>query len=275
MHKSKSISVLGCGWLGFPLGKELVKAGFFVRGGTTTIDKLSELSKWGIDPFLVQFKPEFESTRGEEFFNAEMLYINIPPKGDCKKFLDQMDNVLQLVLKNGIKKVIFISSTSVYGDLNAEVDEKTDPIPGSAIGEALLVAEKMFLNSSSFKTTVIRFGGLVGSDRHPGRLFARKIGISNGRAPVNLIHRKDCIGIILEVLSKEMWGLILNACSPDHLSRQEYYKLESKALHLPAPNFKDELTKWKKVNSLYLTNLLQYQFKVEDWKKWLLEFNSR
>ena len=43
----KQISILGCGWLGFPLAQALLKAGFSTKGSTTSIDKKEMLEKAG------------------------------------------------------------------------------------------------------------------------------------------------------------------------------------------------------------------------------------
>ena len=99
----------------------------------------------------------------------------------------------------------FISSTSVYGDVCGMVDEDTLPSPETLSGEILVLAEKLFTSSNSFQTTVIRFGGLVGPGRDPGRFFAGKENISNGLAPVNLIHLDDCIGIGKEIIRKNFF----------------------------------------------------------------------
>ena len=50
-----NIAVIGCGWLGFPLSKELLKQGHVVYGSTTTINKFDELIAESIQPFSVQF----------------------------------------------------------------------------------------------------------------------------------------------------------------------------------------------------------------------------
>lgn len=47
------ISILGCGWLGFPLAKALLLKGFSVKGSTTSSEKLATLEKAGITPFLI------------------------------------------------------------------------------------------------------------------------------------------------------------------------------------------------------------------------------
>ena len=63
-----------------------------------------------------------------------------------------------------------MSSTSVYGDSFpiVEITEETKPNPDTESGKQLVIAETLFVQSNPhFKTTVIRFGGLLGDDRHP------------------------------------------------------------------------------------------------------------
>ncbi|WP_423146654.1 SDR family NAD(P)-dependent oxidoreductase [Rubrolithibacter danxiaensis] len=269
MDKIKYISVLGCGWLGFPLAKELRNKGFFVRGATTTTDKLSILKAEKIDPFLVQFNPSLTSNRGEEFFETDILIVNIPPKGKPELFLEQIKEIVKLIKKNEISHVLFVSSTSVYSEQNKEVTEENFPQPDSEVGKALLNAEELFMKLNGSKNTVIRFAGLTGPGRDPGRFLSGKKDISNGRAPVNLIHMEDCIGLILSVIEKKCWGFRFNACSPDHPSREAFYQLAAKKGNFSTPEFKDELLSWKKINSRNIPALLGYQYKVSDWMSWL------
>lgn len=266
MEKATVISVLGCGWFGFPLAVRLAEKGFFVRGSTTSAKKLDELSGKGIDPFLVQFNPRFQNIEGEEFFNTDILIINLPPKGNFGMFIEQIQEVLKHILKHQIKKVLFISSTSVYGEMNAEVNEDIVPQPETLSGKAMLAAESIFLENTTFQTAIIRFGGLIGPGRHPGRFFSGKKDIPNGEAPVNLIHLNDCIGIVETVIEKNAWNNVFNACSPQHPSRRKFYTAAAKDAGLPPPEFKDELLNWKVVNSRNIPNILNYQF-VRDLNK--------
>ena len=48
------ISILGCGWLGFPLAKKLIEIGFEVKGSTTSENKLALLKSNNIEPFLLR-----------------------------------------------------------------------------------------------------------------------------------------------------------------------------------------------------------------------------
>jgi len=262
MNKRTVISVLGCGWLGFPLAQQLAENGFFVRGSTTSTEKLKSLSEKNIDPFLVQFNPHYTSGRGKEFFNCDIIIVTIPPKKEYDLFLLQMQELSKIILEYRIPNTIFISSTGVYGDINTEVDEYSIPRPDTISGKSMLAAEELFLGKA-FQTTIIRFGGLIGPGRHPGRFFSGKKDIPNGKAPVNLIHLDDCIGIIEKVIQKDSWNKIYNACAPQHPSRKDFYTAAAADAGLPLPEFKDELQKWKIVKSRNTPEFLNYQFKCD------------
>jgi nucleoside-diphosphate-sugar epimerase len=151
----------------------------------------------------------------------------------------------------------------VYGDSNTEVDEYTDARPDTDSGKAILAAESLLKGYKNFSTTVIRFGGLIGPDRNPGRFFAGKKGIPNGQAPVNLIHLSDCIGITLSILENAAFGNTFNACSPDHPSRADFYTNAAIQSSMELPEFKDELLNWKQVNSIMLNQKLSYSFEFK------------
>jgi nucleoside-diphosphate-sugar epimerase len=74
----------------------------------------------------------------------------------------KLQRVINAINQNKAQKVIFISSTGVYADLNMEVNELTDPQPDTISGKILYEAEELFRQQIKFKTTIIRFGGLIG-----------------------------------------------------------------------------------------------------------------
>ena len=55
MNSKKTVSILGCGWLGLPLAKLLIAKGFNVKGSTTSEHKLHTLAQYGIASILVHF----------------------------------------------------------------------------------------------------------------------------------------------------------------------------------------------------------------------------
>lgn len=258
--KNKKISVLGCGWLGFPLAKLLVAKGWQVKGSTTTPEKLSLLQSADIEPFLLQLETE-NTAYNPNFFNSDFLLINIPPgrKTAPSFYLSKMQSLLPYIEASSISKVVFISSTSVYGDVCREVTEADEPDKSSE----LLQVEMLFLSAENFQTTVIRFGGLFGPDRNPGRFFRDKNSIPNGLVPVNLIHLNDCLGLIEAVLNQPKTG-IYNAVAPSHPTKQEFYSKAIEKMGLAAPDFLAEKTAWKIINADKIMQDLNYQFQYPD-----------
>lgn len=260
MHTT--VSILGCGWLGTQLGKSLLSKGYHVNGSTTTPSRIFELAEAEIKPFYLKIEPGIDSIISEDFFNADVLVISIPPGRDKlveSVFPEQILEIKQLVKQTGIPKVLFISSTSVYEATNSEVYEGKEGNPEKPSGRALLKAEKLLLDETSFKTTVVRFGGLIGPGRNPARFFAGKENIP-GKVPVNLIHSTDCINIILKILETDVWGEVFNACSPEHPTREEFYLTACAISRLPAPHFIDKPENYRIIKSDKLRKKLNYKF---------------
>jgi nucleoside-diphosphate-sugar epimerase len=260
------ISILGCGWYGLALGKELVKRGHLVNGSTTSANRINELKEAGLMPYTVNItgsKVEYDT----QFFNCETLIICIPPKlrSGSVDYIAKILELISLLIKFNIKQVVYISSTGVYPESNATLDETVRPKPDTDSGKILFDAEELLRNHNSFKCTVIRFGGLVGPGRHPGRFFSGKTDIPNGRAPVNLIHLTDCLNIALAVIDKQLFGQTYNACAPHHPSKFEFYTRAAQHAGFPLPQFIDELQQWKAIESVNLTRFLNYHFTVNDW----------
>ncbi len=266
----KTISILGCGWYGFELAKKLVQQHYIVKGSSTTPEKLDLLATHRIRPFLINFQKDKESY-DPAFFQTDVLFICIPPNrraGQQSDFSAKIAHIANAAKLNKVNQVVFISSTAVYGDINEEITELTVARPETESGRAILEAEKLLSSQQAFTSTIIRFGGLIGPEREPGRFFAGKTDVPNGRAPINLIHLDDCIGLSLSLLKNGTFGHIYNACSPDHPSKQQFYTTAALRTQLPAPVFKDELLNWKIISTIQ-SPLVNYKYLVSNWIEWL------
>ena len=201
---NNQISILGCGWLGLPLAKSLLENEFSVNGSTTSLEKISVLERNGIQPFQIELsETEIKGEIDSFLATSKILIIDIPPKlrsASSESFVKKIQNLIPFIEKSKIEKVVFISSTSVYADNNSVVTEATKPNPNTESGKQLAQAENLLQGNPNFKTTVIRFGGLIGEDRHPIHFLAGRKNIENPEAPINLIHQIDCIGIIEKIL---------------------------------------------------------------------------
>lgn len=257
------LSILGCGWLGLPLAQSLIDKGFSVNGSTTSPSKMEQLKAVGINPFLISLTADGIEGDIENFLRrSEILIIDIPPKlrgENSESFTDKIKNLVPYIEGSGIAKVMFASSTAVYADDNTIVTEETPAKPETESGKQLLEAEGLLANAN-FKTTVLRFGGLVGDDRQPVKYLAGKENLENPDGPVNLIHQKDCIGIMLKVIETNTWGGIFNAVAPYHPTREEHYTKQAVTLGLPLPKFSHEkISKGKTVSSQKSAEVLGYR----------------
>jgi nucleoside-diphosphate-sugar epimerase len=260
----KNISILGCGWFGLPLAKALLKLGYNVKGSTTSIDKVPILNDAGINAFLLNFNAN-EIPETDNFFETDILIICIPPKRKSTEFSDYPNkiNIILNLAQGKSKNIIFVSSTSVYGDVNATVNENTIPIPDTDSGQLLLKTEQNFLNKNSFSKTILRFAGLIGPNRDPGRFFAGKTEIPNGLAPVNLIELEDALGVTIAIIEQQKFGYIYNACNANHPSRLDFYTRASIKSNLELPKFIKEKQAWKIIDSINISKYLGYEFKKE------------
>lgn len=258
----KRISILGCGWLGLPLAEHLLKRGFTVKGSVTSSHKFDLLTYSGVRPFRLLLNEFSVEVSDPGFFEADVLIVSIPPRRTEaieRIFPAQIGQLIPFILRYKIEKIIFISSTSVYPENGRNAIEDDILQPEKDSGKALILAENLLINQPEFKTTVIRFGGLIGADRNPAR-FLQKNGKPVSNVPVNLIHLDDCIGIISGIIEKELWGETLNACCPEHPLKKEFYGKAAEISGFSIPEFTEENGEFKLVDSSKLIRLLDYSF---------------
>ena len=267
--KASQISILGCGWVGLPLAEYLISVGYIIKGSTTSEYKLQRLESSKISPYLIHLDEEQIVGDISEFLaTSETLIINIPPglrRNPQKNHVKAIENLVSEIEKSSVKNVLYISSTSVFQD---EIDfpkiaDDTLPNATSRSSKQLIDIEVMLQNNPNFKTTILRFSGLFGDDRHPGKFLSGKKELKNPEAPVNLIHQTDCIAIIAKLIHNSIWDVTLNACYPAHPARKAYYTNYCKAHDLALPGFDNSFpSKGKIIDGSKVAQLLSYKYQT-------------
>jgi nucleoside-diphosphate-sugar epimerase len=285
------ISILGCGWLGLPLGKYLVEKGHLVKGSTTSESKIALLSEIGIEPFLIKFSPQIEfpsspllsmspqttipnfssplsvgtqtTTFLSYFLNSEVLIICIPPRAGkygADFHVQQIESLLEYLPSSTIKSIIYTSSTSVYPDLNREVTEDDEVIENHA-----LIKVENLLKSLPQNVTILRCGGLMGEERIPAKYFAGKT-INTGKIPVNYVHQDDVIQIITMILEQGFWNETFNVVSPEHPIRKDIYLKNCEEFGYEKPIFEEpsEEIPFKIISPQKLIQRTGYKFKYDN-----------
>ncbi|WP_369855937.1 SDR family oxidoreductase [Candidatus Thalassolituus haligoni] len=123
-------------------------------------------------------------------------------------YVNGVRHVLQALADQRLRRFIFVSSSSVYHQMDGEwVDETSATAPHSFAGKELLQAEQV-LQDSRFESTAVRFTGIYGPGRNRLIEQARHGGHCDPEPPVwtNRIHRDDCVGVLALLCEKALAG---------------------------------------------------------------------
>ncbi|ADB41649.1 NAD(P)H-binding protein [Spirosoma linguale] len=239
----KTITILGCGWLGLPLGRALATGGFQVKGSTTTPEKLTRLEQASIEGHLLRLNPEPEGELSI-LLQADVLVIDIPPRAG-KQGDDfhpaQINHLANAIRQSSIKHVIYVSSTSVYPELNRVAVEEDVQEPEQSASPALVQAEQYVQRLAPDRlVTIVRCGGLMGYDRIPGKYVAGRT-VDSGAVPVNYLHRNDAVGLLKAIITQSLTG-VYNAVSPEHPTREAIYRKSCADFGYALPTFIDPVS---------------------------------
>ncbi|MBF7074988.1 NAD(P)H-binding protein [Glaciecola sp. MH2013] len=244
MTRHKQV-IMGLGWLGSPLATQLLDCGNSVSGSTRNTEKAQLLKKEGISTFFFDLYTSSTNELNDSYFSNASLILNIPPGRkhfDPQQFVNKMKELINYAIKCGVRHIIFISTTAVFGKVLGEVNNLTELSPKTESGNAHADIERYLRShakSKDLRLDVLRLAGLVDNERHPVHSLAKKNDISLGKNPVNLVHKNDVIKCIKALLSrKHITGFsAMNLCSLSHPSRQEYYTWCAKELGITQPSF--------------------------------------
>ncbi|MBB3225485.1 nucleoside-diphosphate-sugar epimerase [Luteibacter sp. Sphag1AF] len=153
-------------------------------------------------------------------------------------FVDGLRHLLAALNPETLQRVIFVSSSAVYGDhAGAWVDEDTPPAPPGFNGAVLLEAEQV-LASSHVPSTVLRLAGLYG----PGRtqLFQA---LRDGKVRVpreqrtfaNRMHVDDAAAALAHLLTMDDPDPLYVGVDDAPLAIDELYDYLAGLLGVPPP----------------------------------------
>jgi nucleoside-diphosphate-sugar epimerase len=220
--KNRLLSLIGCGWLGTELLNRLKEQDYQLIA-TTAHAKADNF----IDPLVSYHQLDLSKNPSipQDILNSEVLIYLIPPLSldHIKIFFDQIPLG---------KKIIFISSTSVYGKHLGKADEETALSPST-----LLLETETYLRERFSKATILRLGGLYGKSRHPIYQLAGKSGLKTGEEFLHLTHQDDGVNAILSVLKNEIWNETINIVSDLRIKKKVYYTAIAQKLSLVPPQY--------------------------------------
>jgi len=256
-----SVLIVGCGWFGTELAKTLIAQNIRVYGTTRSSEKASTLRSLGIEPIILELeKNESVST---DLPDVDSVIISISPgRGDQRTQYPNHIRKLSELLAISNQQVIMYSSTSAYkGKHGIVTEQEADPDSNS---ENVILAAEGELKQMIPESVILRLGGLFGSDRHPVKYLAGRDGISNGEAPVNLVHREDVVRASIQIMKQLVKNEVFNLCSDHHPTKKELYTKLAEKLGLEIPTFQSGGADEKSVDGSKIKTMLEFEYLEND-----------
>ena len=191
------IIVAGCGYVGGRAAQELARAGHEVIGIRRKPGGIPD----GVRELVCDV-----SQSASLLPDADALIYSVSADGReeslyRRAYVDGLRNCLAQ-LEGSVRKVIFTSSTAVYGQNAGEwVNEDSPTHPSGFTGRILLEAEAL-LKSGSFEGCALRLSGIYGPSRT--RLIRSVHTQKSSATPryTNRIHLDDCAGSLSHLLTR-------------------------------------------------------------------------
>ena len=243
--KHQHIGIIGCGWLGLPLAQQLVASGHSVTGTARKQSKLAILDQYGFDAVPLELG-NLQPQSIQKLKTCNTWVLNIPPGRrtlNPEQFITQMQALITHAKDCSLEHLIFVSTTSVYGEQEGTISEDSEIQPCTPSAKAHCKIEQFLRADMSANSSILRLAGLVDNNRHPVRMLANKKAISGANQAVNLIHKQDVCNAIERLICLGPQSTTLHLSAPQHPTRKNYYQWAANQLGLVKPEFELELDK--------------------------------
>jgi len=228
------VLIIGCGYVGLPLGVELVRQGHEVSGLRRSDAAGAQLQAAGIQPLAGDVtKPETLADLPNQF--DWVVNCVASGGGDAESYRQiyrqGTANLIAWLAARPPKKFLYTSSTGVYGQTDGSLVKESSPAePDADTARVLVETEKLLLAACAetrFPAVILRVAGIYG----PGRGYAFKQFMKNeariegdGSRVMNMIHRDDLIGCIIAGLKSGRAGEIYNAVDDEPVTQANFFQ---------------------------------------------------
>ncbi len=270
-HPFMRVLIVGCGYVGVPLGAELVRLGHEVFGLRRSASAESELKTAGIQP-LIGDVTQLE-TLAKLPRDFDWVVNCVAAGGNAENYrevyLQGTRNLIEWLASNPPKKFVYTSSTSVYAQNDgSQVKESSPTEPLAETSKILVETENLLLSAARstsgfashplnrpratfspsggegrdegapFPAVILRVAGIYGPDRgHWFKQFMQGTAHieGDGSRCLNMIHRDDLVGCIIAALKSGRTGEIYNAVDDEPVSQLHFFQWLAEAVNKLLP----------------------------------------
>jgi nucleoside-diphosphate-sugar epimerase len=285
------VLIVGCGYVGLPLGAELTRHRHEVSGLRRSQSATKEIEAAGIKPLLADItKVETLASLPSDFDWVVNCVASSGGEDYREVYLEGTRNLIEWLAPKdetrrrdgGAPRIVYTSSTSVYGQNDGSaVDERSATEPLAETARLLLETERTLLAASrarGFDAIILRVAGIYGPERgHWFKQFLKGEARLEGKGEriLNMIHRDDVAGCIIAALERGRAGEIYNAVDDEPVSQRDFFSWLATATKRPMPESQKENSEAarkrgvtnKRISNQKLKTELGYRFKYPAFRE--------
>lgn len=275
------VLIIGAGYIGLPLGEELVQLGHTVFGLRRSSKADAQLQEAGIQPV------RGDITRAESLENLPKDFhwvVNCAGSSGSsvddyrRTYFDGTKNVLDWLSNRPPFKYVYTSSTSVYGqDDGSWITERDAAFPRTDNAAVLAKTERLLLDRAGFHVTILRVAGIYGPERSywlKQFLHGEARMEGSGERFLNMVHQEDVTGAIVCALQGKSAGQIYNVIDTEPVQQKVMFEWLCQRLCRPMPLSSDEgggtrrrAASNRRISSARLQTELGYRFRYPTFRE--------
>ena len=233
----QSVLVIGCGYLGAQLLRELGRTGWKATGITLSESSADALRNEGLEVVAADLRTS-DLRVVSESNPSVVIHCASSGKGGAVAYREIfLETTTRLIQDTTFEHLIFTSSTSVYAQTDGSLVTETNPAePERETGKILRETEELVL---AHHGTVLRLAGIYG----PGRcvpleklLSGEAVVEGDGERIINSIHRDDAVSALYLAAANRCQG-IFNVADDTPVTQLEWFQSVCARLGRPLPPF--------------------------------------
>ncbi len=267
------VLIVGCGYVGVPLGVALAQEGHEVFGVRRSAEAAEKLRPSGIRPLVADIlRPEtLKALPGPFDWVVNLVSAGQGGASEYRAvYLQGTKNLIDWLAPSPPRKFVYTSSTGVYGQTDGSQVKETSPTePAVETGQILVQTEKVLLDAfeqRKFPAVILRVAGIYGPDRgyYLKQFLKNEARIAgHGERVMNMIHVDDLVGIIITALKYAHPGQIYNAVDDEPVTQLHFFRWLAEALGKWLPPFASEDAEEARKRGLTNKRVLNRKLKME------------
>ncbi len=232
--------IIGCGDVGTRLARQSLERGDRVMGVVRSASSLARLAAAGVPGCRHDLLDDAMEHGILETANARLFHLAPPPEQGIED--PHTRHLVKLLERTGQpQRIVYLSTTGVYGDCQGAWIDETHPVQPLADRSRRRWDAEQTLRHWSQNTggelIVLRVAGIYGSGRLPLERIRQGVPLVRAdEAPfTNRIHVDDLVTICLAAMDRGLNGAVYNVSDGAPSTMTDYFFAVADAAGLPRP----------------------------------------